>query len=366
MTLNRTPLYDRHLTLGAKLVDFAGFEMPVSYSSVIKEHLSVRSGVGLFDVSHMGEIEVRGAYAFDLIQKITTNDLNRLRSSQSQYSLMLNPAGGVIDDVIVYRLGLERFLLCVNASNTKRVFDWISEQLPDRTVAIDQSEKTALIALQGPGSAKVLSKVSETAPDKIKRFRYDSGTVCEVGAIISRTGYTGEDGFEFFVDPVTAVKVWEGLLEAGEADGIVPVGLAARDTLRLEMGYPLHGQELTEETTPLEAGLDKFVSLTDEKGDFTGRDVLERQAEEGVKKKLVGLEVTGAGIARTGYNILSGGEKVGTVTSGTHSPSLKRAIAMGYVTPELTEPGTELEIEIRGKAAAAVVTKLPFYNKTKS
>jgi aminomethyltransferase len=345
------------------MVEFAGFDMPVSYTSVIKEHFAVRTACGLFDVSHMGELEVRGAGALEFVQRVTTNDARKLKGTDAQYTLVLNEAGGVIDDVIVYRLALERFLFCVNASNVKQVYEWLKARTPERLVIVDQGDKTALLAIQGPKSLDVLLKTSDINPAGIKRFGYGCGKVVGASAIIARTGYTGEDGFELFIDPQSAVRVWEGLMEAGAGFGITPVGLGARDTLRLEMGYPLHGHELTLDTTPLEAGLDRFVSF--DKDDFIGRSVLARQKAEGVLRRLVGFEVTGQGIARAGYRVFSGNDEIGVVTSGTHSPTLERSIGMAYVKPGHSKVGAAIEIEIRNRRASARVAALPFYSRPK-
>ena len=361
--LKRTPLYNTHLSLGAKIVDFAGFEMPVKYSSLIEEHNAVRKNCGLFDVSHMGEIELRGHNAFFAVQWLTTNNIGRIGDSQAQYSLLCRPDGGVIDDIIVYRLKEDHFLLVVNASNTDKVFEWIKENTRKDVTIENTSESTAQIALQGPMAEKALSCVSDFNASNLRPFHLLPGKVCGISLAISRTGYTGEEGFELYLNSMYAKDVFEGLLEGAKALGIQPIGLGARDTLRLEAGYPLYGSELTDETTPIEAGLKRFVNL-DREG-FIGKDVLLKQIEDGVDKTLVGLEMTEKGIARGGYKIFDGEKEVGSVTSGTHSPTLARAIAMGYIDPLYSEPGTVVSIEIRGELKKAIVTKMPFYKRTK-
>ncbi len=362
MSLKRTPLYDIHVKSGAKIVDFAGFEMPVLYSSLIKEHLAVRSGCGIFDVSHMGEIAFAGAGALDAVQRLTTNDARRLGGGEAQYSLICNNGGGVIDDVIVYCHGPQKFVLCVNASNTGNVLGWIDEHTFEDVNITDISDETALIALQGPQAAEVLQTVTDSDLSKIKKFNFTMGSVCGVDAVISRTGYTGEDGFELFMLPSSAATVWDGLINYGGPFEVMPVGLGARDTLRLEMGYPLHGNEIDTETSPLEAGLKWAVKLDGD--DFFGKERLLEKTSEGCAKKLVAFEMKGPGIPRSGYRLLSpeGGE-IGTVTSGTHSPSLKRAIGLGYVETAFSGPATEIAVEIRGKAVGAEVVKPPFYKK---
>jgi aminomethyltransferase len=361
--LKRTPLHDVHLSLGATIVDFAGFEMPVKYSSLVEEHQAVRKKCGLFDVSHMGEIELRGHNAFFAVQWLATNNIGRIGDSQSQYSLLCRPDGGVVDDIIVYRLKEDHFLLVANASNTENVYEWIKENTRKDVSVENTSDSTAQIALQGPLAEKALSCVSSFSVENLRPFHILPGKVCGINMVISRTGYTGEEGFELYFNPEFAPEVFEGILEGAKNLGIKPIGLGARDTLRLEMGYPLYGAELTSETTPIEAGLKRFVNLDRE--DFIGKDVMLKQIEEGVEKKLVGFEMTDKGIARSGYKIFAGDSEVGSVTSGTHSPTLEKAIGMGYVKPELCEIGTEISIEIRGKLKSAVVTKRPFYKRVK-
>ena len=359
--LKRTPIYDTHLSLGAKIVDFAGFEMPVKYTSLIEEHKAVRKACGLFDVSHMGEIEVRGPNAFFALQWLTTNNVGRLGDGESQYTLLCHPDGGIIDDVLVYRIKEDRFLIVINAVNIETVFEWVNENTKKDVTVENVSDSTAQIALQGPMAEQALSTVSDFNASRLRPFHFRPGKVCGTNLVISRTGYTGEDGFELYLNPEYAADIFSEILEKAKPLGIKPGGIGARDTLRLEAGYPLYGAELDRETTPIEAGLKRFVNL-DREG-FIGKDVLLMQIEEGVKKKLAGFLMEEPGIARPRAKIIVDGKDVGEVTSGTHSPTLARAIAMGYIDPLLSEPGTEISIEIRGKLKKAVVTKMPFYKR---
>lgn len=359
--MKRTPLYEAHAALGGRFVDFAGWEMPVQYTGLIEEHLRVRSSCGLFDVSHMGEIEITGPGALSAVQYLSTNDINKIKDGRCQYTLLCYPEGGVVDDTIVYRFSDERFLYCVNGVNTDKVFEWmLSQDLSDVRLE-NVSEKYAQIALQGPASVEVLRPLVDKDPASIKGFHFNIITVKGSKAIVSRTGYTGEDGFEIYVEPGSAPNVWNALMEAGRAFGILPIGLGARDTLRLEMGYPLYGHELSRETTPIEAGLKKYVAL--KKDGFIGKDVFDRQVSTGVQRSLVGFELKGRGVARPDYPVSSGGRVVGRVTSGTMSPSLRRAVGMAYVEPPLNAAGTELDIMIRERPVKAVVVKPPFYKK---
>ncbi len=363
--LKKTPLNEIHKSLGARMVPFAGWEMPVQYTGVIDEHLAVRSACGLFDVSHMGEIEVSGDSAIDFVQFVMTNDIERVKDGQCQYSPLCREDGGVVDDTIVYRFNIDRYLFVVNASNTAKVLDWFKqvqkkEAFPDLVIE-DLSGIYAQIALQGPKSAEIIKGLLDVAPSEIKTFHFHMGLINDdIEALVSRTGYTGEDGFEIYVDPSDAAAVWNALMEAGKPFGIAPIGLGARDTLRLEMGYPLYGHELSDEITPIEAGLSKYVKFTK---DFIGREVLERQATNGTEKSLVGLKMVDAGIPRAGYEIQSNGSSIGTVASGTSSPSLKTGIATGFVTAPHKAAGSGLEVLIRNRAAKAQVVALPFYRK---
>lgn len=363
MELKKTPLYEVHKVLGAKIVEFAGWQMPVQYSGVIEEHRKVRSSCGIFDVSHMGEIEVWGPGAMEAVQLVTTNDAARIKDGQCQYTFICYPDGSVVDDCIVYRFNTERFIICVNASNADKAFAWITKQVGDVAAVDNVSGEYAQIALQGPMSAAILKPLIDIDVNDIKTFYF---VMAEFGgsvdAIISRTGYTGEDGFEIYCAPEDAVGVWKALMEAGAGYGIAPIGLGARDTLRLEMGYPLYGHELDDKTTPIEAGLKKYVRL--EKSDFVGKDALMKQAESGVEKTLVAFVMKDAGIPRADYEIRADGESVGRVTSGTHSPSLNKGIGMGYVNTD--KKNGPFEIIIRGRGALAEAVKLPFYVKDRA
>lgn len=359
--MKRTPLYAAHRRAGARMVDFAGWEMPVQYSGVIAEHLAVRGRAGLFDVSHMGEIEIRGAAAESFCQRLTANDLASLKISQAQYNLLLNDAGGVVDDVVVYRLGAERFLICVNASNSDKDFEWLRGHAPHDVAVENVSDRYAQLALQGPASEAVLRLLTEHELAAIKSFHFAEGEVAGLRCLIARTGYTGETGFELYCDWGDGEKLWQALLEAGAPLGLMPAGLGARDTLRLEKAYPLYGHELDDSTTPLEAGLEWVVKFA--KGSFIGCEVLLSQKKAGVKRKLVGLQLIDPGVARSQYPLLKAGRTIGRVTSGTRSPTLGRSIAMGYVAAEESRAGNILEVEIRGKRIRAEIVPLPFYRQ---
>jgi aminomethyltransferase len=359
-SLKRTPLYDCHREAGGKMVDFAGWEMPVQYAGVIEEHRAVRTAAGLFDVSHMGEVRVRGAGAEAFLQRLTPNDVSKLVPGRAHYSGLLTEQGTYVDDLLIYRLAAEDFLVVVNASNAERDFEWIaaSAKGADGDVeVINQSDQYALLALQGPTAVGLLASLTETDLSAIKYYGFAQGQVDGVPALLSRTGYTGEDGFELYLSPEDAPAVWRRLLAAGA----VPAGLGARDTLRLEAAMALYGHEIDETTTPFEAGLGWVVKL--DKGDFLGRDALAAQKAQGIPRKLVGFEVQGRGIARQGHAVVSDGGTVGAVTSGTWSPTYEKALGMAYVPPGLAAPGTALTIDVRGKALPAVVVEVPFYKR---
>jgi aminomethyltransferase len=358
--MKRTPLYAAHQALGARFVEFGGWEMPVQYTGITEEHHAVRQRAGLFDVSHMGQIELRGPHAIAVCQELTVNDLGRLRDGQAQYSLLCRPNGGVVDDIMVHRVSSERVLLCVNAANTEKDFTWISEHRAGAEV-LDRSAEFALLALQGPRAAAVLAAVSPGSLADMPPFDFREGHIAGRPALVARTGYTGEDGFELYCAPGDATALWDALLEAGARYGIAPAGLGARDTLRLERALPLYGHELTDDTTPLEAGLRWVVRLN--KGSFIGRDALLRQQAVGVTRQLVGLVMIEPGIARQGYPIVGGGAAVGIITSGTKSPTLGKAIGLGYVANAWKEVGTRLGVEIRGRVIGAEVVRLPFYRR---
>jgi aminomethyltransferase len=341
------------------MVEFAGWEMPVQYKGVIEEHRAVRRHAGLFDVSHMGEIEVRGEGALDLCQRVSANDVARMSAFQAQYNLLLNERGGVVDDVIFYRLQPTVFFICVNAANSDKDFAWISDHASGAVEVENVSAKYGQLALQGPLAARILQPLTTVDLGAITAFHFAFADVAAIRCLVARTGYTGEDGFELYCNAGDVERLWGALLEGGSPKGLVPVGLGARDTLRLEKAYPLYGHELDDSITPLEAGLGwvtKFSKLS-----FLGRGVLLRQKEEGVKRKLVGLELLGPGIARSGYELFKDGRSIGRVTSGTKSPSLGKAIALGYVASEEANIGNVVEVEIRGRRVQSKLVSLPFY-----
>jgi aminomethyltransferase len=358
--LKRTPLFAEHQRLGGKIVPFAGYEMPVQYpAGIIAEHQAVRKAAGLFDVSHMGELIVRGGDALGLVQYVTTNDASTLAVGQAQYSAFCGPDGSMLDDCIVYRFK-NHYMIVVNASNVDKDRDWISAYA-DRfdTEVIDYSDDTGLIALQGPRSQAVLSRLTSAPLDDIRYYHFAEGNVADVPAVISRTGYTGEDGFELYVPAARTEQVWQRLLEAGRQDGISPAGLGARDSLRLEMGYALYGNDIDERRTPLEAGLGWVTKL--DKGDFIGRDALMKQKESGVRERLVGFICQERGFPRHGYAVQIDGEPAGEVTSGIVSPMLQKGIGMAYVPADSAKPGTRIDIMVRDKAIPAEITRPPFY-----
>ena len=338
--------------------------MPVEYSGLAKEHLAVRSSAGLFDVSHMGEIEIAGDDALAAIQHVCTNDAVRLDIGEAQYSALATENGTVVDDVLVYKLADGHYMLVVNAGNIARDFTWIREHIKNigDAVAVNTSSRYALIAVQGPHAQSIIQTLTEVELDTIAYYTFATGEVNGVRSSISRTGYTGEDGFELFVPPQAAQSLWDSIQRAGESDGLLPAGLGARDTLRLEAGMRLCGQDMDEETTLLEAGLGWIVGW--EKEDFIGKAALSRQRDEGLTKRLVGFELDERGIARHGYAVYVGAEQVGTVTSGTQTPFLKKAIGMAYVPVKYAKVDSELSIDIRGRRVAAHVVKMPWYRRS--
>ena len=358
--MNRTPLYDAHRALGARMVDFAGWEMPVQYRGIIEEHVAVRTRAGLFDVSHMGEIELRGPGALAACQRATANDVGRLRDGAAQYSLLLHPDGGIVDDIIVHRLGAERIMICVNASNRAADFAYLCEHAQGADV-VDVSDATALLALQGPRATAILERCTALPLATIARFAFAEGEVAGRRAMVAHTGYTGEDGWELYAAADDARAVWDALMEAGAADGLSPVGLGARDTLRLEAALPLYGHELGLDTSPYEARLAWVVKP--DKSDFVGRAALLADRARGPRRCLVGVELTGPGVPRAEYRVLRDGQPIGVLTSGTKSPTLGKGIALGYVEPAASAVGTTLAVEIRGRAVAAQVVSLPFYRR---
>jgi aminomethyltransferase len=354
-TLRHTPLYEEHKTLGARLVDFAGWEMPVQYEGVKAEHAAVRERVGLFDVSHMGEVVFRGPDAEDAVQRLVTRDVSRMEAGQAGYCAVCYESGGTVDDVLVYRREGD-YLIVVNAANREKDVAHFRENTADLDVEVtDESDDWALLALQGPEAVGLLKNLTDTDLSAVRSFRFVEADLEGTPAILSRTGYTGEDGFEIYVSPDSAPAVWRRLIESGAA----PVGLGARDTLRLEAGMSLYGNELSADITPLEAGISFAVHLDKESG-FIGQQALQKDKEEGLQRKVVGFELTGRGIARHEYPVSIGGEEVGHVTSGTHSPTLGKAIGLALLPAEVED---SFEVEIRGKSVPARVVSLPFYKR---
>lgn len=357
MELKKTALHDVHVKLGARMVEFAGFHMPIQYHSIREEHRRVRETVGMFDVSHMGEIIVKGPKALDMVQKVTINDASKLAVGQVQYSAMCYEDGGIVDDLLVYRFA-DHFLLVVNASNKDKDYEWILKNKIDGCEVLDVSDDYTQLAVQGKKAEPTLQKLTDVDLSAIKYYWFTEGELAGVNMIISRTGYTGEPGFELYFANEHAVDVWNKIMEAGKEFDIEPIGLGARDTLRLEKKMCLYGNDIDETTNPLEAGLSWITKL--DKGDFIGREALLKIKEEGLKRKLVAIVLEGQGFPRHGYKILKDGKEVGHVTSGTVSPILNKGIAMGYVAIEFAKIGTPLEIDIRGKLVPAVVIKPPF------
>ncbi len=363
LTLKRTALYEAHRAAGARMVEFGGWEMPLEYTGIMQEHLAVRTRAGLFDVSHMGEIELRGSGALALLQYVTSNDVARLAVGQAQYTALMYPQGSAVDDCLVHRLAEDHYLLCVNAANTEKDFEWITRHNSWGASVRDVSHEYSQLALQGPRAAAILARLTDADLGAIKYYCFRPATCCGVGGLLARTGYTGEDGFEFYFPPSESERVWSALLDAGKPDGLLPAGLGARNTLRLEAAYPLYGHELDEETTLLEAGLGWICKF--DKGEFLGRAALLAEQQHGLRKKLVGFEMLGRGIARDGYPVWIGGEPAGRVTSGSYAPFLRRNIGLAYVLPsEAAVAGREIAVEIRGQRVAARLVPLPFYKRT--
>ena len=379
MGANRTPLYKVHRALGARMIEFGGWQMPVQYSGILAEHRAVRTQVGLFDLSHMGEIEIAGPRAYEVCQELFVTDIARIQIMQAQYSVMCFADGGIVDDVIIYRLAEERYLVCVNAASRTTDYEWMVEHNRDRAEVIDRSDEYALLALQGPQAQTVLSQLTPPNLSAIRRYWAAQGEVAGVPTLLARTGYTGEDGFELFVPAERAEHIWQACGEAGRAANLIPVGLGARDTLRLEAGYLLYGNDIDARTTPLEAGLRRLVRF--EAGPFIGSEALRKQQADGIEKQLVGIKMEAAGIPRQGYTIWSGEQQVGVVTSGTQSPMLGVGIALGYVSPSCADEkskralqtdkaghiyssGTPLAVAIRNRHIPATVVKPPFYRRS--
>jgi len=356
--LKRTPLFSVHVKAGAKMVPFGGWEMPLQYTGIVEEHRTVRGALGLFDISHMGEFEVDGPAALAALQRLTTNDVAGLEMGQVQYSLLCYPDAGIVDDLTLYRLGADRFMLTVNAANIDKDWAWVTEHGAEARWRNISSE-TALLAVQGPKAEKCVQGLADRDVTGIRYYRFVEGLVAGVRALISRTGYTGEDGFELYVVAGDAERLWFVLLEAGAPEGITPVGLGARDTLRLEMRYALYGNDIDATTNPLEAGLGWVVKLA--KGDFIGRSAIERVKAEGPRRKLVGFEMVDRAVARHGHRILKDGRAAGVVTSGSYGPAVDRYIGVGYVATGLAQVGTEIDVEVRGTMRRARIVPTPFY-----
>jgi aminomethyltransferase len=363
--MKNTPLINKHKELGAKIVEFAGYNMPIEYSGVSDEHVTVRERVGIFDVSHMGEFWVQGPKAYDLIQKVSANDASKLQPGKAQYTCLPNGKGGIVDDFLVYHYAEEQYMVVVNAANIEKDWKWFNEQNTMGAKLENVSDEIALMAVQGPNAQATLEKLTDEELAGMKPFRFKVGELAGVAnVIISSTGYTGEHGFELYVAQKDAVQIWDAVMEAGREYGIKPVGLGARDTLRLEAGLCLYGNDIDDSTSPIEAGLSWVVKFKDYK-DFIDKDYLWKQKQEGVSRKLVGFVMKDRGIPRQHYEIVDEqGNAIGEVTSGTMSPMLKQGIGMGYVPPKYAEPGSEIYIKIRKKNLKAEVVKLPIYKKS--
>lgn len=363
--LKKTPLNEVHRSLGGKMVDFGGWDMPVQYAAgVIAEHLATREKAGLFDVSHMGEIWVEGADAIAFVNRITTNDVTKLVDGQAHYSALTNETGGVVDDLLVYRFDQDKLLLVVNASTTEKDWEWITSRVEDENITLtNASADYCQIAIQGPKAVEIAQKFTDVNLSEIKYYHFTVDKFDGVDAIISRTGYTGEDGFEVYADKDEAVRIWNDLLEAGAEYGILPAGLAARNTLRLESAMSLYGHELSDDISPLEAGLGWICKLN--KGEFTGREPMAKLKEEGLKRKLVGFEMVDKGIARDEMDVYINDKKVGIVTSASPAPYLKKNIGLAFVPAEFAKPGQEITIDVRGRKLKAVVVPTPFYKREK-
>lgn len=362
-SLKRTPLYEEHRRLGARMVEFSGWEMPIQYSGIVEEHRAVRTRAGLFDVSHMGEFSVGGEQALAYLQYLVPNDVGRLAVNQALYTQLCRPDGGVVDDLLIYRLTPIEYMLVVNAGNIEKDFAWLEEQRADFDVRlVDRSGDVALLALQGPAAQKILQPLTQVDLATVKNYRCIATPINHARCLISRTGYTGEDGFELYCPSADVGDLWQDLLAAGKEHGMLPAGLGARDTLRMEAGYSLYGHELSEQINPLEAGLGVSVKLG--KSDFIGRPALARITLKGVKHKIVGIELIERGVARSGYALYVGERQVGTLTSGAPSPTLNKSIGLAYVEAEFAVPGQSVQVDIRGRRTAARVVTLPFYKRS--
>lgn len=362
--LKRTPLFEVYQNYGGKTVDFGGWELPVQFSSIKEEHEAVRTKAGLFDVSHMGEIEVKGPNSLPYLQKMMTNDLSKLKISGAQYTAMCYENGGTIDDLLVYKLDEDDYLLVVNAANTDKDYEWLKKHEVEGITITNTSPQISQLALQGPLAEEVLQKLTDEDLQTIGFFKFKQDVeIIGKKALVSRTGYTGEDGFEIYCKSEDAVELWNAILEAGKDEGVLPCGLGARDTLRFEATLALYGQELSPEITPFEAGIGFAVKVNKE-ADFIGKSALKEQKEKGVSRKIVGIEMIERGIPRHGYSVFQGDKKIGEVTSGTQSPTLKKNIGLALLDIDYTELDTEVEVEIRTKRIKAKVIPTPFYKRS--
>jgi aminomethyltransferase len=365
-SLKKTPLHASHVALGARMVPFGGWDMPVEYSGITAEHLAVRSAAGLFDVSHMGEIEIAGKDALAAVQHISSNDASRLQLNQAHYTALTTPDGTFVDDMLVYRFAASHFMFVVNASNIEKDYEWIAARAPEAgdVAVVNSSDRYALIAIQGPKARHILQSLTAIDLASMKYYWFAHGEIAGIRGTVSRTGYTGEDGFEVFVPPAMAPRLWDALLTAGQGDGLVPCGLGARDTLRLEAAMRLYGNDIDDTTTVLEADLNWIIGWA--KPEFIGHEALRQQKASGIRRKIVGFAMIDRAIARHGHAVMQADEAVGYVTSGTQTPFLKKAIGMAYVPTHMADDGTELEIDIRGRRAKAIVVSLPFYKRPTS
>lgn len=361
--LKRTVLFDRYAEHGGKTIDFGGWDLPVQFSSIKAEHEAVRTKAGLFDVSHMGEVLVAGEGALAYLQKMMTNDVSKLQIGQAQYTAMCYEDGGTVDDLLIYKRDENDYLLVVNASNIDKDLEWMNEHITENVTIDNQSDNYALLALQGPKAETVLQTLTETPLNEIKFFRFKEDVqIANESVLVSRTGYTGEDGFELYGAPEAIAKLWDAILKAGESEGVVPAGLGARDTLRFEAGLPLYGQELSKTISPLEAGLGFVVKLKKEE-DFLGKAALQKQKDEGVPRKLVGIEMIDKGIPRTDYPVLVDDQEVGVVTTGTQSPTLNKNIGFALIDQAHAEVGQEVFVQVRKRTLKAVIVATPFYKR---
>ncbi|HGH7173858.1 TPA: glycine cleavage system aminomethyltransferase GcvT [Bacillus wiedmannii] len=365
ITLQRTPLFDVYAKYGGKTIDFGGWELPVQFSSIKEEHEAVRTAAGLFDVSHMGEVEVKGVDSLAFLQRVVTNDVSTLKVGGAQYTAMCYENGGTVDDLLIYKRGEEDYLLVINASNIEKDYEWLASHVIGDATVVNVSSEVAQLAIQGPKAEGILQKVVSEDLKEIKFFKFKNDILVDgTPALVSRTGYTGEDGFEIYCKSEDAAKLWEKLLEVGAEEGLKACGLGARDTLRFEATLPLYGQELSKDITPIEAGIG-FAVKPNKEADFFGKETLKEQKENGAPRKLVGIEVIERGIPRTHYPVFIGEEKIGEVTSGTQSPTLKKSIGLALIDVKYAAVDTEVEIEIRNKRVKAVVVPTPFYKRSK-